>query len=76
MYYWFSFRQANTPLSSHIANLLGFDYDEADCPIKTAAVCVYPAKVGIAVKTLRRLGANNINVASGNNLLKNNFLNL
>lgn len=56
--------KANTPLSSHIVNLLGFDYDEADCPVKTAAVCVYPAKVGIAVKTLRRLGANNINVAS------------
>lgn len=49
--------------------ILGFDYGE-DSPIHTAAVCVYPAKVGAAYSALDKAGfSNKINVASGKSLV-------
>ncbi|KAB0798739.1 hypothetical protein PPYR_06619 [Photinus pyralis] len=52
------------PLPETLLNTLGFEYSEK-CPIHTAAVCVYPAKVPCAVNTIRKFGKScNIKVAS------------
>lgn len=65
MYFFLTNLQACTPLSKEILKPLGFD-DIDSCTIHTAAVCVYPAKVESAVKTLKKLGYfDKINVASG-----------
>jgi len=56
--------KASRPLPEDLLNALGFEYEEG-CPIRTAAVCVYPAKVESAVETLTKLGiSNKINVAA------------
>lgn len=53
------------PLTPELLGSFGFEYN-ADCPIHTAAVCVYPSKVKSAFNTLKQLGfENKINVASG-----------
>ncbi|KAK5645836.1 hypothetical protein RI129_004300 [Pyrocoelia pectoralis] len=52
------------PLPKDVLNALGFDYAE-NCPIHTAAVCVYPSKVECAVNTIWKFGQScNIKVAS------------
>lgn len=57
--------QAARPLAEDLLKQLGFQYDN-NCPINTAAVCVYPAKVKDAVQCLKQLGYyDKINVASG-----------
>ncbi|KAI4465351.1 deoxyribose-phosphate aldolase [Holotrichia oblita] len=57
-------RKAARPLPEDLLNYLGFEYD-GDCPIRTAAICVYPSKVKAAVETLQALGLQDkINVAS------------
>lgn len=57
--------KAAKPINEDILNQMGFSYNE-DSVIHTAAVCVYPARVEDAVKTLRRMNMlNKINVASG-----------
>ncbi|XP_044267132.1 deoxyribose-phosphate aldolase [Tribolium madens] len=56
--------KAAKPLPEDLLNQLGFDYN-SDCPIRTAAVCVYPSRVEDAVKTLKKLKlTDKINVAS------------
>lgn len=55
--------QAARPVSEDMLTALGFEAGS----IQTGAVCVYPAKVPIAVATLKKMGMyNKINVASGN----------
>ncbi|KAF2905925.1 hypothetical protein ILUMI_00254 [Ignelater luminosus] len=56
--------KAYRPLAEDLLNILGFQYN-SDCPIHTAAVCVYPSKVESAVTTLKKMGiSGKINVAS------------
>ncbi|CAG9771430.1 unnamed protein product [Ceutorhynchus assimilis] len=56
--------KASRPLAEDLLLKLGYKYDE-ECPIQTAAVCVYPSKVRDAVETLKKLGYyDKINVAS------------
>lgn len=57
--------KALRPVPTDLLNRLGFSYDN-DCPIKAAAVCVYPLRVEDAVATLSKCEfAHNIKVASG-----------
>lgn len=57
--------KAARPINEDILNQMGFNYGD-DSVIHTAAVCVYPARVEDAVKTLGRMNMlNKINVASG-----------
>ncbi|KAF5288569.1 hypothetical protein FQA39_LY15348 [Lamprigera yunnana] len=56
--------KAFRPLSEDLLKSLGFEYG-ANCPIHTAAVCVYPAKVASAKSALQKLHQiNKINIAS------------
>ncbi|KAJ3654817.1 hypothetical protein Zmor_013976 [Zophobas morio] len=56
--------KAAKPLPEDLLNELGFEYG-SDCPIRTAAVCVYPSRVEDAVKMLTKLNLlDKINVAS------------
>ncbi|KAH1013779.1 hypothetical protein HUJ04_002723 [Dendroctonus ponderosae] len=56
--------KATKPIAEDLLKELGFSYDKG-CPIKTAAVCVYPSKVPDAVQTLKKLGYyKKVNVAS------------
>lgn len=57
--------KAARPINEDILNQMGFNYDK-DSIIHTAAVCVYPARVGDAVRALSRMNMlHKINVASG-----------
>ncbi|GLV37806.1 Deoxyribose-phosphate aldolase [Carabus blaptoides fortunei] len=57
--------KAAKPLPSDVLLALGFNYDDILQPIRTAAVCVYPSKVDVAVATLKKIGLyHKINVAS------------
>lgn len=56
--------KATKPIAEDLLDKLGFKYEE-NCPVRTAAVCVYPSKVEDAVNTLKKLGYyDKINVAS------------
>lgn len=56
--------KATRPIAEDLLAKLGFKYDE-NCPIRTAAVCVYSSKVNDAVQTLKKLGYyDKVNVAS------------
>ncbi|RZB62202.1 deoxyribose-phosphate aldolase [Asbolus verrucosus] len=56
--------KAAKPLPEDLLNELGFEYGP-DCPIRTAAVCVYPSRVEDAVAALKKLNVlDKINVAS------------
>jgi len=57
--------KAAKPIASDLLQVLGFNYDDENCPIHTAAVCVYPAKVSDAFSTLKKLNKSSvINVAA------------
>lgn len=56
--------KAARPVAEDLLEKLGYKYDKL-CPIRTAAVCVYPARVEDAVLCLKQLGYyDEINVAS------------
>ncbi|XP_066248394.1 deoxyribose-phosphate aldolase [Euwallacea similis] len=56
--------KATKPIAEDLLPKFGFQYDE-NCPIRTAAVCVYPSRVEDVVQTLKKLGYyDKINVAS------------
>ncbi|XP_060534282.1 deoxyribose-phosphate aldolase [Cylas formicarius] len=56
--------KAAKPVAEDLLSELGYEYNK-DCPIHTAAVCVYPSRVPDAVSSLKRLGFyEKINVAS------------
>ncbi|XP_050307208.1 deoxyribose-phosphate aldolase [Anthonomus grandis grandis] len=57
--------KAARPIAEDLLEKLGFNYEDPDCPIRTAAVCVYPSKVKDATDTLKQIGFyDKINVAS------------
>ncbi|XP_022914275.1 deoxyribose-phosphate aldolase [Onthophagus taurus] len=56
--------KASRPIPEDLLEYLGFSYDQK-CPIRTAAVCVYPSKVNDASTALKKMGLHGkINVAS------------